>query len=63
MEYLLEIIVVAQCAVVLWLSYTIRDLDTDLENVINAHNKLSDSFIGILEAIMRDVEDGDEYND
>jgi hypothetical protein len=56
MEYLLEIIVVAQCAVVLWLSYTIRDLDTDLENVIDAHNRLSTAFVDIMTAITNEGE-------
>ena len=58
MEYLLEIIVVAQCAVVLWLSYIIKYLDINLNTTMEAHNMLSDSFVALLDAL-----DEDEYND
>ena len=58
MEYLLEIIVVAQCAVVLWLSYIIKYLDINLNTTMDAHNRLSDAFVALLDAL-----DEDEYDD
>lgn len=59
MEYLLEIIIIAQCAVTLWLSHTVGYLNKDLENVINSHNKLATAFVEILLAIDSKVEHND----
>ena len=51
MEYLLEIIVVAQCAVVLWLSHLINNIYENLEITMDAHNRLSDAFVALLDAL------------
>ena len=58
MEYLLEIIIVMQCGVTLWLSYIIKYLDINLNTTMEAHNMLSDAFVALLDAL-----DEDEYND
>ena len=58
MEHLLEIIIVMQCGVTLWLSYIIKYLDINLNTTMDAHNRLSDAFVALLDAL-----DEDEYND
>jgi len=51
MEYLLEIIVVMQCGVTLWLSHLINNIYKNLENTMDAHNMLSDAFVALLDAL------------
>ena len=51
MEYLLEIIVVMQCGVTLWLSHLINNIYKNLEITMDAHNRLSDAFVELLEAL------------
>lgn len=51
MEYLLEIIIVMQCGVTLWLSHLINNIYKNLENTMDAHNMLSDAFVALLDAL------------
>lgn len=51
MEYLLEIIIVMQCGVTLWLSHLINNIYEDLESTMDAHDRLSDAFDALLDIL------------
>jgi len=51
MEYLLEIIIVMQCGVTLWLSHLINNISENLENTMDAHDRLSDAFVALLNVL------------
>jgi len=51
MEYLLESIIVMQCGVTLWLSQLINNIYKNLENTMDAHNRLSDAFVVLLDVL------------
>lgn len=57
MEYLLEIIIVGQCMVLLWLFLNLEDAKENLDLVIYAHNEMADGFQELLEVMYEEHKD------
>ena len=57
MEYLLEIIVVGQCMVLLWLFLNLEGAKENLDLVIDAHNEMADGFQELLEIMNEEHKD------
>ena len=57
MEYLLEIIIVGQCMVLLWLFLNLEEVRENLDLVIDAHNEMADGFQELLEIMYEEHKD------
>lgn len=51
MENVLEIVVLGQSFVLLWLSFDLGATKDNLDQVIDAHNKMADGFQNLLDMI------------